>query len=47
MLHWCELCQAAPADGVLTIVRKGEVEPDYVQACNGCVRKLNEEDWLS
>lgn len=46
MIHWCELCNNAPSDGVLEIIRTGSTEIDYAQACTPCVEGIKDEDWL-
>lgn len=46
MIYWCSLCNAAPADGILTILRNGETQTEDVKACNGCVERLGKDDWI-
>lgn len=46
MIHWCELCNNAPAEGILEVIRKETLETDFMQCCSKCVDKLAKEDWL-
>ena len=46
VIIWCGLCNAAPADGVLKILRTGHYVPEDVNACNDCVKGLNDDDWM-
>jgi len=43
-IRWCEICNNAPSDGVLEVIRSGE--RDWMQACNACVSSLDKDDWL-
>jgi len=45
-IHWCEDCNHAPAEGVLTVIRKGETQPTNMLVCQKCVDKLQPEDWI-
>jgi hypothetical protein len=46
MIHWCEICNHAPSDGVLEVIRRGETEIDFMQACQSCVDNLKDDDWI-
>ena len=46
VIIWCGLCNAAPADGVLKILRTGHYVPEDVNACNDCVKGPNDDDWM-
>lgn len=46
MIQWCEICNNSPADGVLEVIRDGEVEVSYMNCCQWCVDHLGEDDWL-
>lgn len=45
-IMWCEHCGKRPADGILTVLRHGETEPEQQWWCQGCVNKLKPEDWI-
>jgi len=45
-IHWCEICNERPATGILTVIRKGEIEPTLMHACTKCVDGLDETDWI-
>lgn len=36
-VKWCSVCNAAPADGVLTVLLDDIPEPQELDACEGCV----------
>ena len=46
IIMWCELCSKAPSDGILEVIRKGEVQVSQMHACQECVDKLPETQWL-
>lgn len=46
VIHWCEMCANAPSDGVLEVIYEGQVEVDYMQACQACVEGLNDDEWI-
>lgn len=45
-IHWCEICNHAPSDGILEVVRLGETELSPMHACQACVDNLDESDWI-
>lgn len=47
IIFWCELCNQAQAEGTLTVIRKGELEPVDMQCCLICVSRLPKDQWLS
>lgn len=46
MIHWCEMCNHAPSDGVLSVLRNGDTELTYMQCCTKCVKSLDSTDWI-
>lgn len=46
MIHWCEICNMAPAEGVLEVIRREDMEKAFMQACNACVNNLEDTDWI-
>lgn len=46
MIHWCEICQSAPAEGVLEVINKADMERTYMQCCEECVNNLEDTDWI-
>ncbi len=46
MIYWCEICNSAPSDGVLEVIRRGETQTTLMQACLWCVEHLDETDWI-
>lgn len=46
MVQWCEVCNNAPAQGILTVIRRGETEQSFMHACLKCVNSLEDTDWI-
>lgn len=46
MIHWCEICNSRPSNGVLEVIYKGESETTFIQACTICVIGLEDDDWI-
>ena len=46
MLHWCEICNKAPAEGVLEVIQRDTKEHTFMQCCERCVNNLEETDWI-
>ena len=45
-IQWCEICNAYPAQGMLTVIRTGEVTPSIMMCCQKCVDDLDDSDWI-
>jgi hypothetical protein len=46
VVEWCNLCNARPSDGVLTILDPETNKPLDVQSCVFCVAAIPKEDWM-
>jgi hypothetical protein len=46
MIHWCEICNAAPAEGVLEVIYSGETQISRIMSCTSCVEKIDDSDWI-
>lgn len=46
MIHWCELCNNAPSEGVLEVVDKKTQEKLFMRCCTSCVENIDESDWI-
>lgn len=46
IIHWCEICNNAPSDGVLEVIERETQEKQYMQACMACVNSLEDTDWI-
>lgn len=46
--HWCSICNARPADGVLTLVAKSTDEYQDYDVCDSCVEDVvsGKIDWI-
>lgn len=44
-VKWCNLCQSAPADGVLEAILEPDTPPVKLDVCNGCYVKIPGEKW--
>jgi hypothetical protein len=46
IIYWCEICNNAPADGILEVLRRGETQTSPMHACLWCVDHLEDTDWI-
>lgn len=45
-VSWCNLCNARPSDGRLTVLLEDEDEPITLDACQICVMDIPKENWM-
>jgi hypothetical protein len=46
VVTWCNICNARPADGVLTVWDEDAQQTLDLDACEPCVVEIPAEDWV-
>lgn len=46
-VRFCNLCNSRPAQGILEILRDGETQTEFIDACAQCVIDIPQEVWMN